>query len=151
MQGWAQWNVHYAEKRSTVRRDAVFCVERDQRSRNPPRYDLHRRPGGGADPQPCRPFQIAFDPQHFANVAFSDDHLINTEVSGSETASTTRPAAGGPRKLHPPARSNSRLRRHDGLLRRLPHHRRQEQRRPLVAAKSLPKCLPHRQLRVTSQ
>jgi hypothetical protein len=40
--------------------------------------------GGGADRSLADLFQIAFDPQHFANVAFSDDHLINTEVSGSD-------------------------------------------------------------------
>ena len=40
--------------------------------------------GGGADRSLADLFQIAFDPQHFANVAFSDDHLINTDVSGSD-------------------------------------------------------------------
>src|SRR5256884_9396667 len=33
--------------------------------------------GGGADRSLADLFQVAFDPQHFANVAFSDDHLVN--------------------------------------------------------------------------
>jgi len=36
--------------------------------------------GGGADRSLADLFQVAFDPQHFANVTFSDDHLVNTEV-----------------------------------------------------------------------
>ncbi len=84
MQGWAQWNVHYAE--SVNGHDAtpffVSSVISD--------HVIHRGTistgglGGGADRSLADLFQIAFDPQHFANVAFSDDHLINTEVSGSD-------------------------------------------------------------------
>ena len=84
MQGWAQWNVHYAE--SVNGHDAapffVPSVISD--------HVIHRGTistgglGGGADRSLADLFQIAFDPQHFANVAFSDDHLINTAVSGSD-------------------------------------------------------------------
>src|SRR2546429_327763 len=83
MQDWAQWNVNYAE--SVNGHDAppsfVQSVISD--------HVIHRGTistgglGGGADRSLADLFQIAFDPSHFANVAFSDDHLINTEVSGS--------------------------------------------------------------------
>ena len=84
MQDWAKWNVYYAE--SVNGHDAtpffVPSVISD--------HVIHRGTistgglGGGADRSLADLFQIAFDPQHFANVAFSDDHLINTEVSGSD-------------------------------------------------------------------
>src|SRR6266850_662567 len=84
MQDWAKWNVYYAE--SVNGHDAtpffVSSVISD--------HVIHRGTistgglGGGADRSLADLFQIAFDPQHFANVAFSDDHLINTEVSGSD-------------------------------------------------------------------
>src|SRR5712664_1196 len=83
MQNWAKWNVYYAE--SVNGHDAapffVPSVISD--------HVIHRGTistgglGGGADRSLADLFQIAFDPSHFANVAFSDDHLINTEVSGS--------------------------------------------------------------------
>ena len=84
MQGWAQWNVYYAE--SVDGHDATpFFVESVISD-----HVIHRGTistgglGGGADRSLADLFQVAFDPQHFANVAFSDDHLINTEVSGSD-------------------------------------------------------------------
>ncbi len=84
MQGWAQWNVYYAE--SVNGHDAAPFFVRSVISD----HVIHRGTistgglGGGADRSLADLFQIAFDPQHFANVAFSDDHLINTEVSGSD-------------------------------------------------------------------
>ncbi len=84
MQDWARWNVYYAE--SVNGHDATpFFVQSVISD-----HVIHRGTistgglGGGADRSLADLFQIAFDPQHFANVAFSDDHLINTEVSGSD-------------------------------------------------------------------
>ncbi|HXA04910.1 MAG TPA: post-COAP-1 domain-containing protein, partial [Bryobacteraceae bacterium] len=84
MQNWAKWNVYYAE--SVNGHDAPPFFVRSVISD----HVIHRGTistgglGGGADRSLADLFQIAFDPQHFANVAFSDDHLINTEVSGSD-------------------------------------------------------------------
>jgi hypothetical protein len=84
MQNWAKWNVYYAE--SVNGHDAPPFFVRSVISD----HAIHRGTistgglGGGADRSLADLFQIAFDPQHFANVAFSDDHLINTEVSGSD-------------------------------------------------------------------
>jgi hypothetical protein len=80
MQGWAQWNVYYAESVNGHDTTPFFAqsVISD--------HVIHRGTistgslGGGADRSLADLFQIAFDPQHFANVAFSDDHLVNTEV-----------------------------------------------------------------------
>src|SRR2546429_9388663 len=76
MQNWAQWNVYYAE--SVNGHDAppsfVQSVISD--------HVIHRGTistgglGGGADRSLTDLFQVAFDPQHFANVAFSDDHKV---------------------------------------------------------------------------
>jgi len=84
MTQWANWNVYYAE--SVNGHDAAPSFVRNVISD----HIIHRGTistgglGGGADRSLADLFQIAFDPQHFANVAFSDDHLINTEVSGSD-------------------------------------------------------------------
>jgi hypothetical protein len=84
MQGWAKWNVYYAE--SVNGHDAAPFFVRSVISD----HVIHRGTistgglGGGADRSLADLFQIAFDPQHLANVAFSDDHLVNTEVSGSD-------------------------------------------------------------------
>ncbi len=77
MQNWAKWNVYYAE--SVSGHDAapffVPSVISD--------HVIHRGTistgglGGGADRSLADLFQIAFDPQHFANVAFSDDHKVS--------------------------------------------------------------------------
>src|SRR5947207_14476153 len=80
MQDWAQWNVYYAE--SVNGHDAppsfVQSVISD--------HVIHRGTistgglGGRTDRRLADLFQVAFDPPHFANVAFSNDHLVNTEV-----------------------------------------------------------------------
>src|SRR6266704_2187896 len=80
MQSWAKWNVYYAE--SVNGHDAPPFFVRSVISD----HVIHRGTistgglGGGADRSLADLFEIAFDPQHFANVAFSDDHLVNTEV-----------------------------------------------------------------------
>jgi len=77
MQGWAQWNVYYAE--SVNGHDATPFFVRNVISD----HVIHRGTistgglGGGADRSLADLFQIAFDPQHFANVAFSDDHKVS--------------------------------------------------------------------------
>src|SRR3989449_3621875 len=80
MTKWANWNVYYAESVNAHGATPVFAqsVISD--------HVIHRGTlstgglGGGADRSLADFFQIAFDPQHRANVAFSDDHLVNTEV-----------------------------------------------------------------------
>jgi len=80
MQGWAQWNVYYAE--SANGHDTTPFFVRNVISD----HVIHRGTistgglGGGADRSLADLFQVAFDPQHFANVAFSDDHKVNTVV-----------------------------------------------------------------------
>src|SRR6266478_3152722 len=80
MASWAQWNVYYAESVNANSATPVFTqsVISDHVIR---RGTISTGGlGGGADRSLADLFQIAFDPQHFANVAFSDDHLVNTEV-----------------------------------------------------------------------
>ncbi|PYU74105.1 MAG: hypothetical protein DMG49_05240 [Acidobacteria bacterium] len=80
MQDWAQWNVYYAEAFNGHALVPTFIqsVISD--------HVIHRGTistgglGGGADRSLADLFQIAFDSQHRANVAFSDDHLVNMEV-----------------------------------------------------------------------
>src|SRR5437879_9955734 len=80
MQGCAQWIAYYAE--SVNASSATPVVTQSVISE----HVIHRGTistgglGGGADRSLADLFQVAFDPQHFANVAFSDDHLVNTEV-----------------------------------------------------------------------
>src|SRR6266849_4566414 len=80
MKNWAQWNVYYAE--SVNGHDATPFFMQSVISD----HVIHRGTistgglGGGADRSLADLFQIAFDPQHFANVAFSDDHKVNTGV-----------------------------------------------------------------------
>src|SRR6266849_1799803 len=80
MQGWAQWNVYYAE--SVNGHDATPFFVPNLISD----HVIHRGTistgglGGGADRSLADLFQVAFDPQHFANVAFSDDHKVSTGV-----------------------------------------------------------------------
>ena len=80
MQGWAQWNVFYAE--SVNGHDATPFFFQSVISD----HVIHRGTlstgglGGGADRSLADLFQVAFDPRHFANVAFSDDHKVNTGV-----------------------------------------------------------------------
>jgi len=65
-------------------RDSHFRPEQDQRpldrhaacGLHQPRYSLNGGPGG--TPTAAWPLvPIAFDPSHFANVAFSDDHKLS--------------------------------------------------------------------------
>jgi len=80
MNGWAQWNVYYAE--SVNGHDVIPAFAQSVISD----HVIHRGTistgglGGGADRSLADYFQIAFDPQHHANVAFSDDHKVNTGV-----------------------------------------------------------------------
>src|SRR5947199_9663324 len=77
MQNWAQWNVYYAE--SVNGHDAppsfVQSVISD--------HVIHRGTistgglGGGADRNLADFFQVALDPQHRANIAFADDHVVS--------------------------------------------------------------------------
>jgi len=48
--------------------------------------------GGGADRSLADLFQVAFDPQHFANVAFSDDHKVSPlrPDNGADNPTTLR-------------------------------------------------------------
>ena len=92
MQNWAQWNVYYAE--SVNGHDAppsfVQSVISD--------HVIHRGTistgglGGGADRSLADLFQVAFDPQHFANVAFSDDHKVSPlrPDNGADNPTTLR-------------------------------------------------------------
>ena len=92
MQNWAQWNVYYAE--SVNGHDAppsfVQSVISD--------HVIHRGTistgglGGGADRSLADLFQVAFDPQHFANVAFSDDHKVSPlrPDNGADNPATLR-------------------------------------------------------------
>jgi hypothetical protein len=93
MKNWTNWNVYYAE---TVNGHAttpsfVQSVISD--------HIIHRGTistgglGGGANRNLGDLFQIAFDSQHRANVAFSDDHLVNREVgpdNGPDNPTTRR-------------------------------------------------------------
>ncbi len=77
MTKWANWNVYYAESLNAHGATPVFAqtVASD--------HVIHRGTlstgglGGGADRSLADFFQIAFDPQHRANVAFSDDHKVS--------------------------------------------------------------------------
>jgi len=92
MQGWAQWNVYYAE--SVNGHDAAPFFVRNVISD----HAIHRGTistgglGGGADRSLADLFQIAFDPQHFANVAFSDDHKVSPAGpnNGADNPTTRR-------------------------------------------------------------
>src|SRR3989454_6157520 len=93
MKNWAQWNVYYAESVNANSATPVFTqsVISD--------HVIHRGTistgglGGGADRSLADLFQIAFDLQHRANVAFSDDSKVNTEVgpnNGADNPTTRR-------------------------------------------------------------
>jgi len=78
MTGWAQWNVYYAE--TVTGHEALgptFTVNQISD------HVIHRGTistgglGGGADRSLADYFQIAFDPLHRANVAFSDDSKVS--------------------------------------------------------------------------
>jgi hypothetical protein len=83
MTAWANWSVYFAESVNANSASPVFTqsVISD--------HIIHRGTvstgglGGGADRSLADLFQIAFDPQHTANVAFSDDHKLSpVTVSG---------------------------------------------------------------------
>src|SRR6266705_1038871 len=92
MQNWAKWNVYYAE--SVNGHDAPPFFVRSVISD----HVIHRGTistgglGGGADRSLADLFQIAFDPQHFANVAFSDDHKVSPvgPDNGADNPTTRR-------------------------------------------------------------
>src|SRR5207245_11705127 len=77
MQGWAQWNVYMAESLNGHSSTPTFTQSQTSD------HVIHRGTvstgglGGGADRSLADLFQVAFDPQHFANVAFSDDHKVS--------------------------------------------------------------------------
>ena len=83
MQNWANWSVYFAESVNANSATPLFTqsVISD--------HFIHRGTvstgglGGGANRNLGDLFQIAFDPQHGANVAFSDDHKLSpVTVSG---------------------------------------------------------------------
>jgi hypothetical protein len=93
MQNWAQWNVYYAE--SVNGHDATPFFLQSVISD----HVIHRGTistgglGGGAERSLADLFQIAFDPQHRANVAFSDDSKVNIQVgpdNGPDNPTTRR-------------------------------------------------------------
>ena len=92
MSGWAQWNVYYAESVNGHAAVPLFAqsVISD--------HVVHRGTistgglGGGADRSLADYFQIAFDPLHRANVAFSDDHKVSPlgPDNGADNPTTRR-------------------------------------------------------------
>ena len=92
MTKWANWNVYYAESLNAHGATPVFAqtVASD--------HVIHRGTlstgglGGGADRSLADFFQIAFDPQHRANVAFSDDHKVSPlgPANGPDNPTTRR-------------------------------------------------------------
>jgi hypothetical protein len=94
MTRWANWHVYYAETVNGYDRfGPAFTVSQISD------HVIHRGTistgglGGGADRSLADYFQIAFDPNHRANVAFSDDHKVNTEVgpdNGPDNPTTRR-------------------------------------------------------------
>lgn len=84
MRNWTNWNVYYAE--SVNAHDAAPVFTQSQISD----HVIHRGTvstgglGGGANRSLGDYFQVAFDPQHRANVAFSDDSKVSS-VAGSGT------------------------------------------------------------------
>jgi hypothetical protein len=92
MTGWTNWNVYYAE--SVNGHAAVPTFAQSKISD----HVIHRGTvstgglGGAANRNLGDLFQIAFDPQHRANVAFSDDFKPNTvgTQNGADDPSSTR-------------------------------------------------------------
>src|SRR5712691_9898624 len=85
MTAWAKWNVYYAESVNANTATPTFVQSKisDHSTDMPPADYIHRGTvstgglGGNADRSLADLFQIAFDPSHFANVAFSDDHKLS--------------------------------------------------------------------------
>jgi hypothetical protein len=92
MSGWTKWNVFYAESLNGHATIPGFsqAVISD--------HAIHRGTvstgglGGSANRNLGDYFQIAFDPQHRANVAFSDDHDVNPvgPDNGADNPTTRR-------------------------------------------------------------
>ena len=92
MKQWTNWNVYYAETVNGHDPTPLFTqsVISD--------HAIHRGTvstgglGGGANRNLADYFQIAFDPQHRANVAFSDDHKVHPlgPDNGPDNPSTRR-------------------------------------------------------------
>jgi len=92
MKQWTNWNVYYAETVNGHEPTPLFTqsVISD--------HAIHRGTvstgglGGGANRNLADYFQIAFDPQHRANVAFSDDHKVHPlgPDNGPDNPSTRR-------------------------------------------------------------
>jgi len=86
MTAWAKWNVYYAESVNANTATPTFVQSKisDHSTDTPPADYIHRGTvstgglGGNADRSLADLFQIAFDPSHFANVAFSDDHKLSS-------------------------------------------------------------------------
>jgi hypothetical protein len=82
---WTNWNVYYAE--SVNAHDTTPLFTQSQISD----HVIHRGTvstgglGGGANRNLGDYFQIAFDPLHRANVAFSDDHKLSPVVVDGHT------------------------------------------------------------------
>jgi hypothetical protein len=91
MTTWASWNVYYLE---SVNGHSAPSFVQSQISDHP----IHRGTvstgglGGGADRSLGDYFQIAFDRQHRANVAFSDDHKVSPvgPDNGADNPTTRR-------------------------------------------------------------
>jgi hypothetical protein len=85
MTAWAKWNVYYAESVNANTATPTFVQSKisDHSTDTPPADYIHRGTvstgglGGNADRSLADLFQIAFDPSHLANVAFSDDHKLS--------------------------------------------------------------------------
>jgi hypothetical protein len=91
MTGWAQWNVYFAESINGHDSSPTFVpsIVSDHPDETPQIHYIHRGTvstgglGGGANRNLADLFQIAFDRQHGANVAFSDDHKLSpVTISG---------------------------------------------------------------------
>ena len=86
MSTWANWNVYYLESLNGHAAAPTFVQSQISD------HVIHRGTvstgglGGGANRDLGDYFQIAFDPQHRANVAFSDDHKLSpVTISGHTT------------------------------------------------------------------
>jgi len=97
MQGWAQWNVYMAESLNGHSSTPTFTQSQTSD------HVIHRGTvstgglGGGADRSLADLFQVSLDPQHRANMAFSDDHKVHSLCSqlgsgqcGPDDPQTTR-------------------------------------------------------------
>jgi hypothetical protein len=93
MTGWAQWNVYFAESVNGHDASPIFVqsIISDHPDETPAIHYIHRGTvstgglGGGANRNLGDYFQIAFDPLHRANVAFSDDHKLSPATISGHT------------------------------------------------------------------